>query len=663
MKKFILLSILLSSIFTKIQAQVFYTENFSSAVGWSLTNVLGVEGANPNFFLISANEGGGITPNLGQPASCGVANNNNNTLHITSVFNPSGGASYDAGGLCGILFCPQTDRRAESPVVNCSGKSTITVSFNYIENGDASIDNAKFWYYDGINWTMLDDMPKTLTGCNGQGLWVSRTIALPASANNNANVKYGFSWINNDDGVGTDPSFAVDDITFSSPVLNNTITTNAVSVTPNGICACAPLQVSFTSVGTFNAGNIYTAYLSDALGSFASAVAIGSFNTPANNGTISCVIPCNTPGGNQYRVRVESSNPAIIGTNNGTNFLINPSVSPTISVSVVPNFPLCAGIPVVFTATLTNPGSNPSYSWTVNSLPVGTNSSTYTSSTLNNGDVIICTAISNAICVNNPTVISNSITANIFTAPIVSASATPGSTICAGDSVKLNGGGALSYSWTGGILDNVYFYPTTSSIYTVIGTDANGCSNTSTIVVQVSPAITPTVSITSSPTIPFINSPAIYSANIPATIPNFQLEWYVAGILNTTISSPATTFNFTPLNLSDYVFAKLLPQGDCFNPQNATSNSIYPQHPDGINTILPSQIKLFPNPIENDFWIEGMKENDEMLLYDISGKILLKKQILTNEKVEINLNTFSSSIYFLKLKLDNKNYFIKLLKN
>jgi hypothetical protein len=35
---------------------------------------------------------------------------------------------------------------------------------------------------------------------------------LPASANNNPNVRIGFRWINNDDGDATDPSFAADDV-------------------------------------------------------------------------------------------------------------------------------------------------------------------------------------------------------------------------------------------------------------------------------------------------------------------------------------------------------------------------------------------------------------------------------------------------------------------
>ena len=69
------------------------------------------------------------------------------------------------------------------------------------------------WYFDGATWTQIDNMPKTIVCGSGQGQWGTRTIVLPASANNNANVKIGYRWVNNDDGAGSDPSFAVDDIT------------------------------------------------------------------------------------------------------------------------------------------------------------------------------------------------------------------------------------------------------------------------------------------------------------------------------------------------------------------------------------------------------------------------------------------------------------------
>ncbi|PCH92367.1 MAG: hypothetical protein COB85_08235, partial [Bacteroidetes bacterium] len=52
--------------------------------------------------------------------------------------------------------------------------------------------------------------------CSPQGTWTAFSILLPASANNNDSVKIGFNWTNNDDGVGTDPSVAIDDITLST---------------------------------------------------------------------------------------------------------------------------------------------------------------------------------------------------------------------------------------------------------------------------------------------------------------------------------------------------------------------------------------------------------------------------------------------------------------
>ena len=57
--------------------------------------------------------------------------------------------------------------------------------------------------------------------------------------------------------------------------------------------------------------------------------------------------------------------------------------------------------------------------------------------------------------------------------------------LCEATSVTLSGSGALSYSWNNGVSDNVSFTPTSTNIYTVTGTDANGCQNTDDVVVTV----------------------------------------------------------------------------------------------------------------------------------------------------------------------------------
>ena len=82
MKNFFYFLFFISCISVRAQT-TFYTENFTSGgTGWNLASVQGTEGADPNFFTVSDNEGGGLAP-----GACGVASNGNNTMHVTSVFN------------------------------------------------------------------------------------------------------------------------------------------------------------------------------------------------------------------------------------------------------------------------------------------------------------------------------------------------------------------------------------------------------------------------------------------------------------------------------------------------------------------------------------------------------------------------------------------------
>ena len=59
--------------------------------------------------------------------------------------------------------------------------------------------------------------------------------------------------------------------------------------------------------------------------------------------------------------------------------------------------------------------------------------------------------------------------------------------ICNGVSVTFNGGGAISYAWTGGVTNGAPFTPGTTNTYTVTGTDLNACTNTAVVSVSVNP--------------------------------------------------------------------------------------------------------------------------------------------------------------------------------
>jgi gliding motility-associated-like protein len=69
--------------------------------------------------------------------------------------------------------------------------------------------------------------------------------------------------------------------------------------------------------------------------------------------------------------------------------------------------------------------------------------------------------------------------------PIVSAGVDQ--IICIGTSVTLSGSGAISYEWDNGITDGIQFTPFSSTTYTVIGTDVNGCKNSDNVNLIVNP--------------------------------------------------------------------------------------------------------------------------------------------------------------------------------
>ncbi|HLP13415.1 MAG TPA: T9SS type A sorting domain-containing protein [Flavobacteriales bacterium] len=219
----------------------FWTENFNNGCtslclgsaysgvngAWTMSNsspaiACGVP-TTPNEWYVSCAENGNAA------GACGTGCGANATLHVGNIstspsagfFCPTGdcGAAYDAGGLCGgfgVSTSTMTDKRMESPVINCTGYSSITLSFNYIEGGETTNDNATVWYFDGSVWSQLADMAKTPTGtCGTQGTWTNYLITLPASADGNPNVKIGFRWVNDDLSASSDPSFAVDDVVLS----------------------------------------------------------------------------------------------------------------------------------------------------------------------------------------------------------------------------------------------------------------------------------------------------------------------------------------------------------------------------------------------------------------------------------------------------------------
>ena len=142
-------------------------------------------------------------------------------------------------------------------------------------------------------------------------------VTLPSACNNQTIVE--IRWVyhkisGGTPGTGTMPAVAIDNVFVGL---------STQTIAPSTFIPGDAVTVPFTAAGVFNSGNVYTAQLSDASGSFASPTNIGTLTSNASgSGTISATIPGGATPGTGYRIRVVSSNPAINGCDNGANLTI-----------------------------------------------------------------------------------------------------------------------------------------------------------------------------------------------------------------------------------------------------------------------------------------------------------------------------------------------------
>lgn len=137
--------------------------------------------------------------------------------------------------------------------------------------------------------------------------------------------------------------------------------------------------------------------------------------------------------------------------------------------------------------------------------------------------------------------------------------------ICAGDSIVLTGSGAATYNWTpgSGLLSttgtSVVAFPSTTTTYTVIGTDASGCTNTATVLITVN-----TLPIISIPTVP----------DVCEDLPSFLLSASPAGgIWSGTGVTTGGMFNATGLGGTSSTLTYVYTDGlGCTNSSTTTIN-------------------------------------------------------------------------------------------
>jgi hypothetical protein len=285
-----------------------------------------------------------------------------------------------------------------------------------------------------------------------------------------------------------------------------------LDLNPENATICAGESVNLTASG----GNgTYSWTASPDLSATSGETVIA---TPPGPGTFTYTV--NSANGNplcpsdvseSVTITVEDCGGCIVTASNSGNVCQGGSVN--LSATTIAGATYSWTGPNGFTSNLQNPTNIP--------LPAAPGSYVYSVTVNDNGYE----------CISNTTVV-------IYPSPAVSAGGNH--TVCSGESITLTATGAHDYVWTGGITNGVPFTPTATTIYTVTGTDANGCVNTSDAVITVQDEITPTFNpITSvcqgaaAPTLPAVSSNGI------------------AGTWSGTVSTAAAgtfPFTFTPTN-------------------------------------------------------------------------------------------------------------------
>ncbi|MCX6291267.1 MAG: M12 family metallo-peptidase [Bacteroidetes bacterium] len=287
-------------------------------------------------------------------------------------------------------------------------------------------------------------------------------------------------------------------ITLSSAVLT-TITTSALST--NSYCAGNAVNVPFAVDGPANAGNIFTAQLSNAAGSFSSPVNIGTL-AATSGGTIAATIPGGTAVGSGYRIRVISSNPVVTGSDNGSN--VSVFNTPGAAGIITGTATVCQGqTGVVYSVAAVVNATG--YSWTLpagGSITAGTNTNSITvsySASASSGNVSVyglnagCNGSSSpafAVTVNSLPLAAGSITGTasvcqnqagvVYSVPVISGATGYNWTLPSGTSITAGTNtNSITVSFSSGAV---------SGNVTVAGSNTCGSGTASNFAVSVSPA-------------------------------------------------------------------------------------------------------------------------------------------------------------------------------
>ena len=305
------------------------------------------------------------------------------------------------------------------------------------------------------------------------------------------------------------------------------------------------------------------------------------------------------------------------------------------SISAGTGVTICAGSSATLTAT-----GGATYSWTpAAALSASTGASVTAIPTITTTYTVTGTNASGCSDTSSVTVTVN---------PLPSISAGAGVSICAGSSATLTATGGTTYSWipatalsasTGA---SVTAIPTITTTYTVTGTNASGCSDTSSVTVTVNP---------------LANSGVISGADTVCISDSILLtETVTGGVWSATNGNGLVTTGGTFYGLSigtdtiEYSVANSCDTGISQKVIQVINCSA------GVNNLsqVSDIITLYPNPTQNNITISSSGTINNIVISDLLGQTVFSGVYNINEIV-ISINQLANGVYLVKIN-DTKVY-------
>jgi len=469
-----------------------------------------------------------------------------------------------------VGFCPGTYRIPVNVIVTSSIVPSVSIAITSGTNPMCTGSSTTFtatptnggttpsyqWQINGVNAGANSSTFTSSTLTNGDAvtciLTSSSSCANPLTATSTPTTMTVTSSVT--------PSVSITITSGTNPMCTGSSTTFTATVTNGGTTPSYQWQVNGTNVGT-NSSTYTTAGLT-------------------NGQIVTCILTSNSP----------CASP-LTATSTGITMTVASSVSPSVVIAqTTGSNPMCTGSSITFTATPTNGGITPSYQWQVNGVNAGTNSSTFTSSILTNGDAVTCIMTSNSPCASPLTATSAGITMTVTSSapPSVVIVLTTGSNpMCTGSSTTFtatptNGGTTPSYQWQvngANVGTNSSTYTTTGltngQTVTCILTSNSPCASpltatsvgtTMTLTSSVAPSVSIALTSGSNPMCTGASATFTATPTNGGTTPSYQ--WQVNGA-NVGINS--STYTTAGLTNGQIVTCILTSNSPCAIPLTATS--------------------------------------------------------------------------------------------